>query len=137
MSEELDQNPTDSIITLVQLFHSAVERYRPGARYILTCTDELLMLAFADHGGELENSTVRKSSGPMKAHPSNPGWSPPTWDPVRLRVSGRTGDVTAQVPPILWLPGPGPHDYASEAAAKLHSITQTPPRRGLSQGDQP
>lgn len=107
MSDEVEHDETARLATLMELFHSAAESLRPGARYVMVVTDETMMLAFADHGGELLNTTVRRSSGPLKPHASNPGWTPPTWDQTRLRIQGLTGEPTMMVPPIIWLPGPG------------------------------
>lgn len=108
--------PVDVLCKLLQFFHDEVEKIRPGARYVITCTDELLFIAFCDHGGDLRNDTTRLSSGPLRPHPANPGWKPPTFQRVRIRVQGGTGDVENLVPPILWLPGPGRHVNGEQPA---------------------
>lgn len=106
----------DRLVTLIELFHSAVEAERPGARYVLTATDEMFCLAFCDNGGALDQQVVRKSDGPVKQHPSNPDWSPPAWDQSRLTVKALTGDPLEETPPMIWAPGPG-----------VREITPTPP----------
>lgn len=107
MGVELDVDPTGPLIEVVQGFHVFLDHYRPGARYVLTTTDEATMLAFCDHGGELRNETMRLSSGPLRPHAINPGWRQPSFAATTIRVTGKTGDVQSVIPPILWVPGPG------------------------------
>lgn len=110
-----DLEAADAVATLVEFFCTTLDEYRPDARFVMTRTDEVTMLAFADRGGEILNTTTRLSSGPMRPHRSNPGWQPPRFQRVKIRVQGATGDQDAAVPPILWLPGGAQQRPAIEA----------------------
>lgn len=60
---EHDQATLD-LTALVASFHRAVEAIRPGARYVLSMTDEMGLLSFCDGGGELRVTTRRAGATP-------------------------------------------------------------------------
>lgn len=102
----IEEEAGADIARLLEYLHAGLDAIRPGARYLITASDERVSIMFCDHGGDLSVTQMARRSGPPKTSTNAPTWRQSPVEQQRFSVAA-LGGMMADRPTVISIAIPG------------------------------